>query len=78
MDLKVQYLFQNSLQIVSILSHANPVHSLPTDVFKIYFKITLTCTSGFSKWPLAFNFSHQITACTSLPQICVLQHWILI
>jgi hypothetical protein len=32
------------------LSHINPMHTLPPNSFKIYFSITVTSKSGFSKW----------------------------
>jgi hypothetical protein len=41
----------------------NPVHTLPSYVFKIHFNIILLPMPRPSKWSLSFRFSNQSSLC---------------
>jgi len=56
---KVHSRVHQSLQLLPILGHINPLHTLQTDFFKIHRNIFLPSASGISKLLLYFSCIHQ-------------------
>jgi hypothetical protein len=48
-----------SCSLVPILSHINPIHTIPSYLSKIHFNIVHQPTSWSSQWSLSFWLSHQ-------------------
>ena len=68
---KVHYRVHNSPQPVPIPRHINPIHTIPTDLTNMHYKIILPPTPRFSKCSLFPTFSHQNPVCTSAyPHTC--------
>jgi hypothetical protein len=60
---KVHYSIHNNPAPVPILSHSNPVHATPSNVFKIHF---IPSMPRYSNWSLSLRF----------PQYCIFALWI--
>jgi len=71
-DLKVHYGVYKNLQLVSFLSQVNPVCTLPTMLFRTYFKNTLPSSHRSSKWFVLFGF--LIRDCVWFSVICHVCH----
>ena len=54
------YPLHNSLPLVPILSHIEPVHALPSIWWKIHYIIILPSIPGSSKWSLSTSFGTTI------------------
>jgi hypothetical protein len=52
--------------LAPILSHNNPIHTIPSYLSKIDFNIVHPPTSLSSQWSLSFWLSHQYPACSPL------------
>jgi hypothetical protein len=63
---EINYRVHNSLAFVFILSQINPAHILPSNFFKVNFNIIFLSTPSSCRWPLAFRFTRQNSACLSL------------
>jgi hypothetical protein len=48
---------------VPILSHINPIHTIPSYLSKIHFNIEHPPTSWSSQWSPSFRLSHQYPIC---------------
>jgi len=59
------YIYRNPLP-GPLLSLTNPIHTLTSYFFQIYFNI-LPSMPMSSKWPLSARFSHHNAVCISLP-----------
>jgi hypothetical protein len=57
--------------LIPILSHINPIHSMPSYLSKIHFNTVHPPTSWFSQWSLSFSLSPQYPICMPLlPHSC--------
>jgi hypothetical protein len=57
---KVQYRVHRSPSLVPILSHINPIHTIPSYLSKIYFNFVHGLTSWASQWSLSSGFPTNI------------------
>ena len=66
MQLKYSLLVHNSLLLIPILSHMNPLHTFQYYLFKINFNVFLLFSSKSSKSSsFTFRFSNQNSLCIS-------------
>jgi hypothetical protein len=66
MQLEFHYRVHQTAPLYLIHSHSNPVHVLPTYLFKAHFRIILPSTPRPFKWVPPFRFPHQIFLYISL------------
>jgi len=76
----VHYLVHNSLSLVFILRHMNPIHNFSAYFRKIHSNIILTSTPRSSEWSLSFSFCFHFPLPSSfqrirpIPRPCVIFH----
>jgi hypothetical protein len=72
---EIRYHVHKSPPLVPILSHSQPIHTIPSYLTKINFNIVHPLTSWSSQWSLSFWLSHQYPICIPLlPHSCYMPY----